>query len=238
MKRIFIILLQISLSINTLACSCSILSTITSEYQTSDFVGVVKIIKNHKNYPDTNEYYKADVEVLNLYKGKTIKSLHVLGNNGGKSYNSCGTFIGEGEIRLVFGKINKETLMTTSLCTSYYKPLNPNYKRDQIEEKLNILKRFARKHTITIYNEAAIYTSDFLRTSNLASINYFSIVGVTLSEEGKPKKIFFLTKDEKALKTKIIHYFNRIYGWKRLTRIREINKGELTVFFEINPYKP
>lgn len=81
MKKLVLLLSFFFLKLTAFACSCSILSTITSDYQTSDFVGVVKILKNYKNYPDTNEYYKADVEVLNLYKGNTIKSIYVLGNN-------------------------------------------------------------------------------------------------------------------------------------------------------------
>lgn len=69
-----ITILALFASSTTLACYCSILSTITSNYQQANFVGLVKILKNYKNYPDTNEHYKADVEVLNLYKGKSVKA--------------------------------------------------------------------------------------------------------------------------------------------------------------------
>ena len=238
LKLLFCItILALFASSTALACYCSMLSTITSNYQQANFVGVVKILKNYKNYPDTNEHYKADVEVLNLYKGKSVKSLYILGNNGGKTYNSCGTFIQEGETRLVFGSFTKDKLVSTYLCTSYLNPFNTSYKRDLIEEKLKLLKRFAKKHTIKIGNDALLYVNDFKRIKNPKTTKHFSLVRIDLTENGTIDKIAILTKDDKELSDSLKLYFKKTFNIQRLKGIREKNNGNLIVFFEITPYK-
>lgn len=233
----FVLLLFLVLSTpKVFACSCNEF-TITFPYQTADFVGVVKILKNYKNSPDTNEYYKADVEVLNLYKGKKLKNLYILGSNGVNTYNSCGTFIKEGEVRLVFGNLMKDKSISTYLCNSYRKPDEHYYKRDQIAEKLLLLKRFAKKHTNKMSNEASLYISDFKKITNKDSANYTSIVGVKLTKSGAIKKIFHLTKDNEQLKSALEQYFNNNFNWKRTERSRKNANGDIILFFEVKPYK-
>ncbi|WP_144371931.1 hypothetical protein [Pedobacter xixiisoli] len=236
-KTLCILLLAAAFSIpKAFACYCSE-STITFPYQTADFVGVVKILKNYKNYPNTNEYYRADVEVLDLYKGKNLKHLYILGSNGVDSYNSCGTFIKEGEVRLIFGNFMKDKSISTYLCKSYKSPEEHYYKRDQVEEKLTLLKRFARKHTNKIPNEASIYIGDFKKTINKDSVNYTSLVGVELKNSGEIKKIFNLTKDNEQLRSALEKYFRNTFNWKRIKSMRENNTGDITLFFEVRPYK-
>lgn len=219
------------------ACWCSILATTTYQYQISDFVGVVKIIKNYKNDPVNNQHYIADIEILNLYKGKPIKQLYILGNNGGEGYNSCGTFIEEGETRLIFGKTLVENKISTDVCSSHHKPNRDYYKREFIEEKLNVLARFAKNHKIKIVNDAAISTAGFKKVQTANTNKNFSIVGIKVSANGTIKKIYHLTDDEKQVKKACEEYIKSTFKGKQLEMLRKHNDGSFTVFLEFNSYK-
>lgn len=216
------------------ACYCS--STLIVDYQTANFVAAVRIIKNYKNSPDTNDYYKADIEIIDLYKGKSIKSIYILGSNGNNTYNSCGTFIKEGEVRLIFGNFNKENNMSTYLCTSYYRPLEAPYKRDQISQKLSLLKKYAEDYTIKIYNADLISTYDFKTTYDPTKENYFSLLKIKIDKNGLVKAIDYLTKDSDELKAAYDNYFRTKFNWSRIQSIRKENIDDITLFFEVKPY--
>ena len=239
MKRqiLLIIILTFSTINISFACMCSILSTPTVQYQEADFVATIKILKNYKNSPDTNQYYKADIEILELYKGKKIKSIFVLGSNGNNTYNSCGTFISEGETRLIFGR-SEGSIISTYLCTSYYKPNNLSFKINKIEEKLILLKKHAKNNVINFSNEIAIYPYDFKRIYNPESTNYYSLVKVVISKGGFVKNIKFITNDTQTLQTAYRDYFSKTIDWQsRLQKISVKNIAEdMTLIFEINPY--
>ncbi|RZK44246.1 MAG: hypothetical protein EOO90_00865 [Pedobacter sp.] len=230
---LFLFLLIIILPKIGYGCICSFLSTTSVEYQRSAFVATVKIVKNYKNIPDTNEYYKADIEIIDLYKGKKISSIYIL---GGEVYNSCGTFIPEGETRLIFGTVYKEKYISTFLCGSYKKPLEAYYKRDQIGDKLRLLKKHASKHMVNINNEVLLYPVNFNRIYNPDSVNYFSLVKVELNRDRSVKAIRYLTKDSQKLKKAYEYYFKNQFDWRRIERIKSNQADGITLFFEINPY--
>lgn len=219
------------------ACNCSILSTVTYQYQTADFVASVKILKNYKNTPESNEYYKSDIEIIELYKGKKVKRISVLGSNGNNMYNSCGTFINVGEIRLIFGNLEKDGSISTYLCTSYYKPLSVGYEDNKVAQKLRLLKAAAKNHRISVSNDAALYPYDFKQIYDPELANNYSIVKVKLDHEGKPLLIKSLTKEQQKLIKHYKTYFTNEVDWKgRLNRIKVKSGKGITLFFEINPY--
>jgi len=234
-KCFFITVLLILLSNSIYACYCSTLSTISSSYQSADFVATIKILKNYKNTPSNNEYYKADIEILDHYKGKKYKSIYILGSNGGNTSNSCGTFIPEGETRLIFGNPYLNGI-AIYLCSSFHKPLQSYYQRDEITKKLNILKKFAKNYTIQLNDD--LYPYDFKQTLNKDSSNYFSLIKLKVNKDGNLKTIQFLTEDNKTLKNNYENYFRTIVNFKkRLKRITKETNKNLTFIFEIKPYK-
>lgn len=212
-------------------------SNISYQYQTSDFVAVVKIIKNYKNNSAENQHYIADIEILNLYKGKPKKQLYILGNSREEGYNSCGTFINEGETRLIFGNIISKDKVSTDLCSSYHKPNRDYYKRDFIEDKLDVLARYAKEHKIKIINDAYIAVYNFKKLERPSGNKHFSIVSVKISSKGEIQKIKYLTKDKKIVEKPFEAYINSTFKDKLLQRIRKDNHGKFTIFFEFNPYK-
>lgn len=227
----------IGLSAKSFACHCSILETITSQYQTSDFVASVKILKNYKNTPDSNEHYKADIEILDLYKGKKTKSILVFGSNGNNRFNSCGTFIDVGETRLIFGKLEKDGSISTYLCTSYYEPLKESYKNNKVAQKLNLLKKGIGDYKISSDKDTALYPYDYKQIYKPALANNYSIVKVKLNGDSEVLKITYLTKETKELIKYYDKYFKEVIDWKRrLTRIKHIKGETITLCFEINPY--
>lgn len=237
-KLSIFILLILSIHANSIACQCSINETITSEYQKADFVATLKIVKNYKNFPDTNQYYKADVEIVDLYKGRSLKSILILGNNDGDTYNSCGTFIKEGETRLIFGSY-KENQITTYLCTSYHKPSELSYQRNKIREKLILLKKYSKNNIIGFVNEMTIYPYDLIQSYKPELSNKYSLVKITIENNKTIKKIKFLTKDNDSLKRTYKNYFYNTIDWdRRLKRItNKTNSKNMTIVFEIVPFR-
>jgi len=234
---LLVFILSLAFTLSSYACSCSIFDTVTSQYQKADFVATLKIIKIYKNFPDTNQYYKADVEIIDLYKGKTLRSIYILGNNGGSIYNSCGTFIEEGETRLIIGSF-EGNMITTYLCTSFYKPNEVNYKNNRIAERLTLLKKHVKNNSISFINEMTIYPYDFKQNYKPELINYFSLVKVIINRNGLIKQVKFITNDSDTLKKAYLDYFNNIINWtNRLKKISNKNNSEnITVVFEIKPY--
>lgn len=233
---LLVFILSLAFTLSSYACSCSIFDTVTSQYQKADFVATLKIIRNYKNFPDTNQYYKADVEIIDLYKGKTLKSIYILGNNGGNTYNSCGTYIKEGETRLIFGSFEGNTI-STYLCTSYNNPNETNYMSSRVGERLQLLKKHSKKSTIRFLNEMTIYPFDFKQIYNPKLINHFSLVKLTINRNGLIKQVKFITNDNDTLKKAYQEYFNQPNWPDRLKKISNKNNSEnITVVFEIKPY--
>lgn len=217
---------------------CSVLETVTLKYQTADFVAVVKIIKNYKNSPSSNEYYKADIEIVNQYKGKKIKSLSILGNNGGDSYNSCGTFIPEGATRLIFGNFDSKGNISTYLCNSYIEPLEDNYKKSKTSEKLELLKLNVKDFNIRVFNETAFYPYDFKYIYKPEMSNYYSLIKIVINKDSATKKIEFITETNDELTKAYNDYFFNVINWKsRLEKVApKLQDSVLTIFFEIKPF--
>jgi len=236
-KALFIILITIFISQLANACMCDIMDTKSSKYLAADFVATVKILKNYKNQPDTSEYYKADVELINLYKGKKIKHLLILGTNGGTRYNSCGTFIAEGETRLIFGKFYGESNISTYLCNSYINPLSTNFKLSKLDEKLRLLNRYAKNITVeTLWGRTVYIPSQLYQTSTTDTTYLFSIVKIVITEDGMVKKIQHLTKDNKAFIAKLDVALTTKMDW--LSRIKPYKtKSDLTFLLELDPYE-
>lgn len=220
------------------ACSCSILATTSYYYQNADFVGIVKILKNYKNIPDSNLYYQADVEIIDLYKGKKVKSIWIEGTNGGRYGSSCGTFIPEAEIRLIYANRGQDGLLKTYLCTSTNRPLEPYFKQNNTREKLVLLKKYASKYTHIIYNETLYYPAAFKFIVDKTKLNYFSLVMVTLSKDYEIKNLNILNTAPQELKEAYTQYFKQKINWKqKMKGIKtDPRKNDIQLIFEINPY--
>lgn len=219
------------------ACLCEIMDNVTSKYQQSDFVAEVKIIKNYKNKPDSSEYYKADIEIVKLYKGQKIKQLLVLGTNGGTRYNSCGTFIAEGKTRLIFGRFDGKKTITTYLCDSYLDPNSIAFKKEGNSEKLSLLKKHAEHYTINTRWGRTTYLQAYSVVSTTTdSTKCFSLIKIVVDKNGVIKKVDFLTQDYSYVKEKLVELIKTKIDWVTRLKPYQTNK-DLVFFLEAGPYQ-
>lgn len=152
-----LLILSLLLSLKIMACGCNSLS-IQSKYVKSDVVAKVKILKIYKNV-DSYLYYKADILVKKMYKGKglELKSIYIYGDNDGdligRLKTSCDIFIPEGAELLIYTSKNERGEYTLGMCSgylylnNYHKSLKEKYKLE-----LKILKKLKRKK-VTFINK-------------------------------------------------------------------------------------
>ena len=116
MKKIFVLFLLIAGYATMLACKCSGLGMVGINFQKSDFVGEIEILKI-RNSSSKSRTYLADVKVLKLYKGKEINTLEVHGLIGDIQSAACEVQIKQGQKFLMYLSGNDgDTIM--SMTTS------------------------------------------------------------------------------------------------------------------------
>jgi len=219
-----------------LACVCNILETTTAKYLSADFAAMVKIVKTYKNPPEDPEYYQADVEIIDLYKGRTRKTIWIFGNNGGDIYSSCGVLVNEGQTILLFARTNNKKLYT-GMCLMYFRP------SALMQQVLNTLKIYAQNTTLN----ASLGTADYIPKDwyQIPSSNVsknFSLVKLVITPDGKPNLIQHLTNDPLAFKEKLYTVLNQKMDWQKLSeRLYKLNPKlsgkKITLFMQYEPYR-
>ena len=132
------------------ACVC-ISNTLLNDFQHSDFVAKVKVLKVSEATAD-GEYQDAIIEVLELYKGNKITTIKI----NAKLNTSCNLIVPENSIWLVFANTNQAGFLAFGLCSgSMYlgRKINsndyPNFEANwinKINQKISVLQFFAAKH--------------------------------------------------------------------------------------------
>ncbi|MDY0989424.1 hypothetical protein SOM12_18480 [Flavobacterium sp. CFBP9031] len=140
MKKISqIVLLLFSCSV--LACVCNE-NKITEKYIESDFVAKIKIKKNYKN-ENSEELYKTDFIINELFKGEKIKALYVAGRSDQNAGSSCSLFIPVNTELIVYARKNKDGKYIIGMCSGLLYLDKTNLKKQKRE--LEILKTFKSK---------------------------------------------------------------------------------------------
>ncbi|WP_281309451.1 hypothetical protein [Flavobacterium flavigenum] len=143
MKNIIqIILLLFSSSL--LACVCDD-NPITEKYIESDFVAKIKITKNYEN-EDSEELYKTEFIITELFKGENLKAIYVAGRSDGDMGSSCSIFIPENTELIVYARKNKDGKYIIGMCSGLLYLNKTNLKNQKRE--LEILKTFKSKKII------------------------------------------------------------------------------------------
>ena len=132
------------------ACVC-ISNTLLNDFQHSDFVAKVKVLKVSEATAD-GEYQDATIEVLELYKGNKITTIKI----NAKLNTSCNLIVPENSIWLVFANTNQAGFLAFGRCSgSMYldRKINsndyPNFEANwinEINQKISVLQFFAAKH--------------------------------------------------------------------------------------------
>ncbi|WP_046755266.1 hypothetical protein [Kordia jejudonensis] len=191
MKHFHILILFLLFSINGYACKC-FTSPIHYKFTQADFVGKIIVKKIYTN-KGRERYYKADIEIKELYKGNETKSIYIHGNNGRDFNDSCDIFIDEGQEVLVYLKKHDNGSYYLETCSE---PIFLN-KADTIEfikkrnhKKIQILRALKSKN-IDFTNTIKFSAKDldiFLRSYRGIELNTdFAIYEVTFKENLKVK---------------------------------------------------
>ena len=132
------------------ACVC-ISNTLLNDFQHSDFVAKVKVLKVSEATAD-GEYQDAIIEVLELYKGNKISTIKI----NASLNTSCNLIVPENSTWLVFANTNQAGFLAFGLCSgSMYldRKINsndyPNLEAkwiNEINQKISVLQFFAAKH--------------------------------------------------------------------------------------------
>ena len=132
MKKIIqIILLLFSGAV--FACICDP-PKVTEKYIESDFVAKAKIIKNYKNV-SSEELYKADILISELFKGESLKSIYVAGRSDGNMGSSCSIFIPENTELIIYARKDKDGKYRIGMCSGllYINKSNPKIQKRELE---------------------------------------------------------------------------------------------------------
>ncbi|WP_281233754.1 hypothetical protein [Flavobacterium gelatinilyticum] len=137
MKKISQIVLLL-FSFPLFACICDD-SAITEKYIESDFVAKIKIVKNYKN-ENSEELYKTEFIINELFKGENLKAIYVAGRSDGSMGSSCSIFIPENTQLIVYARKNKDGKYVIGMCSGLLYLGKTNLKKQKRE--LDILKTF------------------------------------------------------------------------------------------------
>jgi len=196
MKNNYILILLLLSSITGFACSYSTLP-LNQKFMRSDFVANVTVTKIHTN-ENNDRYYKADIEISDLFKGKKLTSIYVDGNNGRDFVTSCDIFFKEGDKLIVYaGKISegKYGIMMWSGYLHLNRPEITDNTQKYHQKEINVLRALkSKKVDFVNANKFAIkfsMTKDlgtFLRGQRGIKLNKdFAIYEVTFKENLKVK---------------------------------------------------
>lgn len=171
--RNILFLLLILVSVQAFGCKCSY-PLLSENYQRSDFVAVVKILKVTPD-PKNEAYHTLEIETLNRYKGKDAFLMRV----NTFANTSCAFSLPEGSTWLVFAKLGTNGVLGFGPCSEseqihrnvdVAKYPNEKYGED-IDLKLAVLA-YLKENGLENSNPTDLQLSD-LKTTNTIMFNGF-----------------------------------------------------------------
>ncbi|WP_312302319.1 hypothetical protein [Chryseobacterium sp.] len=193
LSLLFFILLSI---IKVSACKC-IHETLPYNYQNSEFVGIIKILKVYDENTEQRTY-KADIEIEKVYKGATFKTMYVRGLIRNSYSGACEINVQPNERYLIF--LNKyNNTYSISSCTPR-SALKNKPTKDEKSWLKNLGKaftyldnnkfRFIGLQFTRCYDETRTgYKSDLSKISGFKPKQPFAIYKVKIDDTSKIQEI-------------------------------------------------
>jgi hypothetical protein len=170
------------------ACDCAF-STLTDSFIEADFVGRIKILKVYPNQ-GKEELYKADVEVLEHFKGPFISSIHVVGRSDDKFDNSCSVFYPENSDLLVAAHLTSDGKYVFGMC-SYKSNFKSHYSRNQRD--LDVIRALSKYDNTNTASYRSIVSPNFsLFLDSKRGIEFdekFALFEVILDDQVHPSRV-------------------------------------------------
>lgn len=196
MKKLLLLFFILLSIIKVSACKC-VYETLAYNYQNSDFVGIIKILKVYDENTEQRTY-KAEIEIEKTYKGTTFKTMNVRGLIGNSYSGACEVNVLPNERYLIF--LNKyNNTYSISLCTPKSKLENKSTKAENLQFKNlseaftyidNNKFRFMDLQFTRCYDETQTGSrSDLSKISGFKPKQPFAIYKVKIDDRSKIQEI-------------------------------------------------
>ena len=170
------------------ACDCSF-STPTNSFVASDFVGRIKILKVYPNQ-GKEQIYRADVQVVEHFKGPNLNFIYVYGRSDEKFGTSCSVFFPEGSDLLVTAHAKDDGRYVFGMC-DYKINFKTNYRSKQRDlEFIRALSRYDNSITANYIPYISPNFTLFLKSKNgIVLKENFALFEVVLDDQVNPSQV-------------------------------------------------
>lgn len=234
--RLLILLLSFLITSTCFACEC-VMMPLVYHVQKSDFIAKVKVLKVSEPTVD-GQYQDAQIEILELFKGKKISTIRVWAN----LKTDCDLRVSENSTWLIFAQNNSAGFLRFDLCSGSLQ-LDRNFKSREypnaqnnwtksIERKLSVL-RYLKSNHLTAPNEYDLALESIekkyedLRGYSVLK-DKFSVYQITVEKNLSISKVKALKEfDNKALSDSLLSYLkvnkkvnsHKVSGIKKRTKL-------------------
>lgn len=202
-----LILIGILVSTSIFACKCNYRS-FGENFANNDFVAEIEIVKVYNVDFKTDEddrFYKADIKILKLYKGKPIQSILVRGKVGEIYGSACEVDVKKGEKFLIY--LNPEENFGMSSCTPTFGLDNPNINKERKALEFLISNKLTNTNSYYLSEES------FEKFRTLKPQNHFAVYKLKIDSKSKAEAVStiqdfgFGAKEDLEIKSIIQHKF-------------------------------
>lgn len=222
------------------ACSC-IPRSVSEKFSKSVFVAQGTIVKNYKNVKGSY-VYKADISISKLFKGKSIKSIYVYGNNGGKFITSCDIFIPEGQELIFYAHKDNKGRYVIGMCSGllYFNKKKSPYKISKDERELELISFFKNLNNKD-FNKAKLYSMDLrknlIKLRGKKVVRNFGVFKISFDKDLVVKSVKSLSPfDKKNINQELMEILKNS-NWSVLRNKDDILQGGYDYIIEIYYYK-
>ncbi len=226
MKKILILFVLLN-SFWVYACKCN-QQSFGENFAQNDFIGEIEILKTYnisskKN--DDERFYKADIKILKLYKGKSISSIIIRGKIGEIFRPACEIEVKKGDRFLIY--LNSKDNFGMSSCT-YTK--NLSHKRIDDERKaLYFLIKNKIRNTDSFY-----FSGDYFKKyKKLKPQNDFAVYRLKINSKSKIESMITLQSFGLPHEKEIINDIKKNFVMSR-GFMQEIKNEEITLVLFFN----
>lgn len=226
MGKLFVFI-GLLISTFSFACSCDY-GTFGENFANNDFVAEIEILKTYDvNFKigNDNRFYKADIKILKLYKGKLISSFILAGRVGKSDIGACEIEVKKGDKFLVYLNSKNKYIMYYCSPRKYLNNENINVERKALE--------FLIKKNISNSNCFYSVGNHFEKFKSLNPKNDFAVYKLKINSKSKIESIsviqdFGMSKDSE-IKNIIKTNFKMIRGFRKEIKNEEVT---LVLFFD------
>lgn len=231
------LILLISFFITTACCACEcVMMPLVYYIQKSDFIAKVKVLKVSEPTVD-GQYQDAQIEILELFKGKKISTIRVWAN----LKTDCDLSVSENSTWLIFAQTNSSGFLRFDLCsgslqldrdfTSRNYPTAQNNWTESIDRKLAVL-RYLKSNHLTSPNEydlalTSIEQKDEHFRGYTVLKDRFAVFQITIEKNLSISKVKALKEfDNKALSDSLLSYLqiNKKVNSRKVSGIKKRTK--------------